>query len=131
MCTETYRRRVSEQVLGLCEDHGCGHMPVTGPPLGEQKKPIGESVTEEMYIFSYPGYKEAVNKARDFQKNRKVFFCSEWIPFHKITYSLSPNFSFLSLSVPFRSLWNTLWYLFTSVLNGAGVESGSRIEDVL
>lgn len=26
----------SEQVLGLCEDHGCGHMPVTGPPLGEQ-----------------------------------------------------------------------------------------------
>ncbi len=26
----------SEQVLWLCEDHGCGHMPVTGPPLGEQ-----------------------------------------------------------------------------------------------
>lgn len=91
------RYGASEQVLVLCEDHGYRHMPVTGPPLGGHQKLTGES---DMYIFSKLGFREAVNKARDFKRSEKVSFYSNWIPFHKITYSLFPISLFLSLSVP-------------------------------
>ncbi len=120
----------SEQVLGFCEDHGCGHMPVTGPPLREKSKPHrGVCDGRDVYFFK-SSYREAVNKARDLGRSDRgipLLLHLDPIP-HEHLFSLHFVF-FLDLSLFISSPQrNTLQHLFTSVMNGEKAEPGSHIQ---